>query len=296
MSWRGIARELDVPKSTVHDYLSVAMVGSESNSRTKTPKILLLDVETAPVFGAVWSLWKQNVGLNQIKTDWFLLSYSAKWLGSPPDEILYEDLRGTVRDEDDTKLLHSLWTLLDGADILITQNGKRFDAKKINARLILNGFSPPSSYKHIDTLEIAKANFAFTSNKLEYMTDKLCTEYKKVKHSKFAGFELWKQCLADNVEAWEEMEEYNKYDVLSLEELYYKLAPWDKRHPNLNLYDDTESHTCRCGSTDIIKYGYHYTQLSKFQRYKCKSCGAETRDRVNLLTKEKRNSLHMNVI
>lgn len=96
--------------------------------------------------------------------------------------------------------------MLDEADIVITQNGRKFDQKKLNARFILNGFKPPSSYKHIDTLVIARKHFGFTSNKLKYMTDKLCTKYKKLDHSKFPGMELWRECLKGNSEAWTEME------------------------------------------------------------------------------------------
>lgn len=298
LSWRGIAKVLDKPKSTVSDYLRKLVNQRVEGSYVEpvvAPKALLIDVETAPMVGSVWSLWKQNVGLNQIVTDWFLLSYSAKWLGAPEDEVMYNDIRGHVKDEDDTSLLKELWKLLDEADIVITQNGKKFDTKKINARLVMNGFAPPSSYKQIDTLEIAKRAFAFTSNKLEYMTDKLCTQYKKLPHGKFPGFLLWKECLADNIEAWEEMELYNKYDVLSLEELYFKIRAWDSKHPNFNLYVDKGTRTCRCGSDNIVKYGYHYTQVSKFQRYRCNDCGAESRDRTNLFSKEKRATLTMNI-
>jgi hypothetical protein len=57
------------------------------------------------------------------------------------------------------------------------------------------------------------------------MTDKLCTTHKKKRHAKFPGFELWRECLAGNHEAWDEMREYNIDDVLSLEELYLVMRP-----------------------------------------------------------------------
>ena len=46
----------------------------------KLPKILLLDIETAPIKGYVWRLWKQNIYLPQLISDWFMLTWSAKWL------------------------------------------------------------------------------------------------------------------------------------------------------------------------------------------------------------------------
>ena len=97
---------------------------------------------------------------------------------------------------------------------------------------------PPSNFKQIDTLKLARKHFALTSNKLAYMTDKLCTKYKKLTHHKFEGFELWKECLDGNLKAWKEMEKYNKHDVLALEELYTKLIPWDSS-VNFTLYGDS---------------------------------------------------------
>ena len=254
------------------------------------PKILLIDIETAPIIGYVWGLWDNNLALNQVKQDWFILSFSAKWLDDSMSKIIYKDQRDAKNIEDDTSLLKEVWKLLDTCDIVISQNGKRFDIKKLNARFILNGLKPPSPFKQIDTLTIAKKHFGFTSNKLEYMSDKLCTKYKKLKHKKFPGFELWSECLKNNPEAWKEMEKYNKWDIFSLEELYKKLAPWDNSI-NFNLYHDTETHICNCGSDKLQKRGFAFTQIGKFQRFVCNACGAWSRDSKNLFTKDKRDSL-----
>ena len=261
----------------------------------KGPRVLLFDIETAPNIAHVWALWDVTVGLNQIVADWHVLSWSAKWLDDAPTNVMYDDQRGVKNIQDDKRLLQGIWNLLDEADVVITQNGKSFDQKKLNARFVINGFQPPSSYKHIDTKLIAKRHFAFTSNKLEYMTDKLCVKYKKLKHDKFPGHEMWTECLKDNIEAWKEMEKYNKYDVLALEELYHKLIPWDSTI-NFNLYTDDEDNVCKCGSTDFIRNGFYYTGVGKFQKHRCKKCGAETRSRQNLFSKEKRDSLHTHTV
>jgi hypothetical protein len=256
-----------------------------------SPKVLVFDIETAPIIAHVWGLWENNVGLNQIQADWHILSWSAKWLHDGPEKVMYMDQRGQKNIADDTKTLKGIWALLDEADIVITQNGKRFDQKKLNARFILNGFPPPSSYRHIDTQEIAKRYFAFSSNKLAYMSDLLCVKYKKqVNHGKFQGHELWTECLKDNLEAWKEMEHYNKYDVLALEELYHKLIVWDNRI-NFNVYHDSLETVCKCGSKEFSKNGFYVTNTNRFQKYKCKHCGSEHRDGVGLLSKEKKASL-----
>jgi uncharacterized protein YprB with RNaseH-like and TPR domain len=126
---------------------------------SKGPRVLLLDIETAPILGYVWSLWRNDVGLNQIHSDWFVLSWSAKWLGAPASEVMYMDQRRAKDIENDSGILKALWKLLDQADIIVTQNGKSFDVRRLNARFIIHGFQPPSTFKHIDTKLIAQKHF-----------------------------------------------------------------------------------------------------------------------------------------
>lgn len=243
-------------------------------------KILLLDIETAPMLGYIWGLWDQNVGLNQLKTDWHLLSWSAKWLDDRPSKIMHMNQKNAKNIEDDSKILKGLWKLMDEADVIIWQNGDKFDKKKINARFLLNGMPPPSSYRTIDTLKVSKKHFALTSHKLEYMSEKLAKKFKKLKHKNYPGFELWKAVLAGDKKAWDEMKLYNDYDILALEEVYRKLAPWDNS-TNFNVYGDKP--ICSCGSTSFLKRGFRYTNRAKFQRYRCNKCGKEMTDGVNLL-------------
>lgn len=260
---------------------------------TNQPRVLLIDIETAPLLGSVWSLWNNNLSLAMVERDWYILSYSAKWLDE--DEVIYSDKRESWATEDDKFLLEEIHALLSEADWVITQNGVKFDIKKINARFVMNGMKPPSSYRVIDTMLIAKECFGFTSNKLEYMTDKLCKKYKKLKHGKYAGFELWKECLHGNMDAWREMEEYNTVDVLSMEELFWILRPWSKKLPNVNHYHNEDTGYCMCGNDEWEHTGFHYTAVSKFSKFQCTSCGSEMRDRVNLFSKDKRMSLLTNL-
>ena len=227
--------------------------------------VLVLDIETQPLIAYVWNLKEQFVALNQIKEDWQIMAWSAKWLGS--DLVVYHDKRN---DKDDKRILKILWKFLDKADIVVTQNGQSFDIPKINARFILHGMKPPSPVKHLDTYRIAKKVFEFTSNKLEYLTDKLCTKYKKLSHKKFPGMSLWTECLKGNRTAWEEMKEYNVQDVLSTEELYNKLKSWT---PN-SMPSVHNNGTCVvCGTAQLQKRGYERKAKLLYQRLQCQSCG-----------------------
>lgn len=287
ISQRQISQILGVARSTVGDHLRRVRNKAIPSGPEKGPKILFIDIETSPIIAHVWRLFDQNVGLNQIDVDWSILSFCAKWKDS--DEVIYMDTRNQEDMNDDTCLLDVLWQLLNEADFVVGQNSKRFDVKKIFARFILNGLPKPSTFRQIDTMEIAKRQFSFTSNKLEYMTNHLCVTFKKLSHGKFPGHLLWAECMKGNPEAWEEMEEYNRHDVLSLEELYDILSSWDDKLPNFDVYVD-----------EILdmsvweKDGYHYTNLGKYQRYRNKKTGIQRRSRINLLQKEKRDSLLRN--
>ncbi len=244
------------------------------------PRILTIDIETAPMVVYAWGLYDQNISLNQVKKDWSIISFAAKWLDEK--KVIQYDI-GHITEKN---LLKKIWDLLNEADIVVGQNSKKFDIKKINARFILYGIKPPSTYQQIDTRQIAKKHFGFTANSLEYMSDKLCTKYKKLKHKKFPGMELWTECLKGNQKAWEAMREYNIFDVLATEELYKKLRPWDNSI-NFNVYYGDKDAQCTCGSKDFRKNGYTYSSTGKFQRYVCRLCGAELRTRQNLLKGQK---------
>jgi len=259
------------------------------------PRILTLDIETAPIVAYVWSIWEQNVGLDQIKSEWSILSYCAKWLGDP--KLIYEATggRGAKRVSDDSRLLKSLHKLLDEADIVVAQNGRQFDIKKINTRLVMAGYKPYSPIKIVDTLEMAKRVMACTSNKLAWLS-KHITKTKKSEHKEFPGFELWLQCLADNPKAWAEMKKYNQIDVLATEELYLTLRPWTPNQPNLAIYNvEHDGMACpKCKSTKLQKRGTEVSQQSKWHRLKCTSCGGWSRTKYNTLPKESRERLLAN--
>jgi hypothetical protein len=288
---RRIARQLNIGKSTVNDFFKKVDEGLpvlEGEYIPKGPRILIYDIETAPILAHVWKLWDNNVGLNQIDSDWYIMSVAAKWLGE--DEVFYWDQKDIYPMEDDTYLLSKLWSLLNEADIVIGQNVKRFDTKKVNARFVLNGFPKPSTYRQIDTMIIAKEQFGFTSNKLEYMTDKLCPEHKKSKHKEFPGHELWAECLKSNPAAWAEMKSYNIDDIHGTEALYNVLSSWDSKLPNFDCYVDE-----LLNMDEWVEDGYHYTNLAKYKRYRNINTGVQRRSRVNELSKEKRSQLLANI-
>ena len=249
----------------------------------KPPKILFVDIETAPLLARVWGLWEQNVGLNQIEKDWFIMSFAAELGGS----MHYLDQRFSKPLEDDSMLLVAIHHLLCEADIVVGHNVAKFDIRKLNARFLKHGMNPPASYRIIDTLKIAKRHFALTSNKLQYIAKFLgCSE--KLTKRKFNGQELWNECLAGNPEAWDEMEAYNKNDVVVLKEVYEKLLRWDK---SINFGVFEHETVCSCGSKSFKQSGVKVTNAGKFERLICEVCAKEHTGRTNLMHPETRKEL-----
>jgi rubredoxin len=240
-------------------------------------KILLLDIETSPNLAHVWGIWQQNVGLNQLLESSTTLCFAAKWLDK--DEVTFKSIYNTSH----KKMLKSIHNLIDEADAVIHYNGTKFDMPTLHKEFLLAGMFPPSPVKQIDLLQVAKKQFRFVSNKLDYVSQALGLG-KKTSHM---GHELWIKCMNKDPEAWALMEEYNINDVVLLERVYEKFKPWIKHHLNLSNFSD-EIVCPNCGGHHFQKRGFSYTSTSVFQRYACKSCGNWFRGNKNISTKQEK--------
>lgn len=239
-------------------------------------KILLLDIETSPNLAHVWGVWQQNIGLPQLLESSRTICYSAKWLGE--NEVVFD----SVMNNSHKKMLKGIHTLMDEADAIVHYNGTKFDVPTLNKEFLLAGMPPPSPAKNIDLLQVAKKQFRFVSNKLDYVAQQL----KLGKKTSHEGHELWVKCLAKDKEAWAKMEEYNRNDVVLLEKVYYKFLPWIKQHINYSAV--LGERVCpNCGSERLQSRGFGYTRLGKYRRYQCTSCGHWSRGNKNESTGEK---------
>ena len=212
-------------------------------------KILLLDLETAPNLVHVWGLWQQNVGLPQILTSGYTLCWAAKWHGEK--KVMFD----SIHQSSSEKMLFGLHDLLGTADAVVHYNGTKFDIPTIQKEFVLNHMAPPAPYKQIDLLQVARKEFRFPSNKLDYVVQALGVG-KKIRH---AGHELWIACMNGDDKAWKEMENYNKNDVIILEKLYDRLLPWIKTHPNYGLYNGGKVVCVNCGGHHLQRRGFAFT-------------------------------------
>jgi DNA polymerase elongation subunit (family B) len=178
-------------------------------------RILCFDIETSPMTFKAFSTGKQYLGDSNIKEDWFVISWAAKWLGE--DEIFSDIVTSTeARNRNDKRVLKGIWKLLDDADVVIGHNSYEFDLKKLNTRFIYHRMLLPRDSKSIDTLKLARDKFFFSSNRLDYLGEFLGVG-RKVEHE---GFKLWLDCEKGNKESLGRMLTYNIGDITLLEDVY----------------------------------------------------------------------------
>lgn len=239
-------------------------------------KKAILDIEISPALGFYYGK-KYETNIIEEERDWFVMSFSVKILGQKKVRTYaLADFPLYKKDPtNDFEVIKELWKTFNEMDEIIGHNFERFDARKANSRFLLHKLPPPSPYRIIDTLKIARSKFGFTSNKLDDLARYLGLRRKTgLKHS-----DLWKKCLMGNRKAWRNMKRYNAQDVLVTEDVYLKFRGWYPVHPNLNPLDDKKCPTC--GSEKLQRRGKVMWGRVAKQRLNCTNCGAWTHRRID---------------
>lgn len=241
------------------------MAASSNSLRT-----LFFDIESAPYVSYTWGKYDQNV--IAFKQDTYMLCFAYRWHGEKKTRVVsLPDFPQYKKDPtNDEALVKTLWALFDKADIIVAHNGDAFDVKYANSRFIKHGLVPPTHYRTVDTLKIARRKFKLASNKLTDIGDALKVGIK----IDTGGFSLWLGCMAGDSKAWTKMKRYNRQDVDLLILIYDKLKAWMPNHPNLNVIAGTDRNCSVCHGTHVHKAGQMFTNAQKQQRWKCMDCGA----------------------
>lgn len=238
-----------------------------------SPKILTLDLETAPMVVHSWGLFNQNIGINQIVTPGRVIAFGAKWLDKKPVIFKSEYHDGY------SEMVASAHQLVDEADIVIHYNGTTFDMPHLNTSFWKEGLLPPSPVLQIDLLKTARKVFRLDSRKLQFFSQAAGLE-GKLSHT---GHQMWMDILTGTTEvqakAWKLMRQYNIQDVRVTEDLYHEILPWIPGHPHLGAFEtDGQMHCPNCSSTELQKRGFKFTLTGgAYQQYQCQGCGKWSR-------------------
>jgi hypothetical protein len=227
------------------------------------PKILVLDIETAPAQAYVWGLFDQNIGLNQIIKPSRVIMCGMKWVGEGKP-VIYDER------DDSHDMWYCIYKNMVAADAIVTYNGNRFDLPKLRGELILRDYDPLPPVTSIDLLRTVK-KMGIQSNKLDFVGGWLGIG-EKIKHE---GFDLWKKWENWDPHAIKNMRRYCKNDVLLTEKLYKRLAPHITNHPYLLDTKVKVDHECpHCHQTNRFqRRGFQRTRTTRTPRYQCLECG-----------------------
>lgn len=164
-----------------------------------------------------------------------------------------------------------LWQVYNDADVVIGHNIDGFDTKKLTAAWGLDlGWTPPSPFRSVDTLKVARREFGAESNTL----DALCRRAGLVAKTDRYDHEVARAACAGNRAAQQKLKAYNVGDIAATKTFYELIRPWDKKHPHLGVIRGTEEDCCsNCGSYSIQWRGYATTQLARYPRFQCQDCG-----------------------
>ena len=237
--------------------------------------MLTLDIETSPMQVYAWGLFEENAINQKVLKRSTILCVSYKWLHEKKVHNIaqIDDPKYKPGVENDRYVMEKLRDLLNEADIVVTQNGKKFDIPIIRTRMIMNGIAPFSPFKHVDTKQLARTLFKFESSSLKYTTRALDITQK----SDPGGFGTWEGCMAGDKKAWRAMIKYNNIDVIATEELYIKMRPYMENHPSLSVISGRKECCDTCGNTQLQARGWGYNKKTKYRRYQCvgrNGCGA----------------------
>jgi hypothetical protein len=273
-SSRAIAGKLGIGKTSVNENWNKYL-----NCPQNRMKILFFDLETAPSIVAVFGRLQQNIGPESvIKEGGFILSACWKFNGDA-DVTQCTLTPEEARKGDDSRIVGELYEAFENADAVCAHNGNKFDVPVFKTRLIANNMPPPRRVKVIDTLSIAKG-LKFNSNKLESLGNYLGVGRK----IKTEGMPLWLSCMEGDEESLKTLSDYNRQDVVLLEQVYEKLKAFNQKGPNAGLFfNDGQVHCPVCGSTHLSYTGNKVTtNVSVFEEIQCNSCGHRSRTRQPL--------------
>jgi hypothetical protein len=224
------------------------------------PKLLVVDIETAPAELWGWGMYNQNFGVDQVKADPYILMIGCKWVGDPVPVMF------TRWEHGEQGMLQGAMDVINDADAIISKNGVSFDIPWIRTELAKLRMRPLRPLTHIDLQKVAKQYFRFLSNKLDYIGQYLGVG-RKVPHE---GFKLWRKVMEGDERARAKMVRYCIGDLRVTERTYHALRPFIENHPAVRAVG-AEGCT-KCHSRHTKKDGWRYTKCYRIQQHQCLDC------------------------
>lgn len=227
------------------------------------PKVLVIDIETAPNLVWTWGLFQQNIGINQIERPGRVLCFAARWHGSD-ETMFYSERKG--RDQ----MVNAAHRLMLEADAIVGWNSQRFDTRWLNKEFKQSALRRPAGHRQVDLMRSVKKYQYQPSYKLDYNARFLGIGGKVAT----GGFELWRGCMGGDRESWRLMEEYNRHDTNLTDEVLTDMRQggWVTGLPNMSLHGGD---VCPCCGSDRLQAdGLIKGTTRTYRKWVCLDCGS----------------------
>ena len=249
-------------------------------------KILTFDIERIPgrarvkhrgltVEGSFWDLggWRHTIG-RRIHPDDVLewpstICAAGRFYGEK--EVRFTSLW----DDGETGFLQTMWDWFDECSILVGHNANSFDVKKVRSDFINAGFPPPSPFKVIDTLRVARSELGHESNTLDSLCQRLGVKAKTDKYDPDVAL----AAVNGDTKAQKRIRRYNCGDIVATEQLFDRLRPYIKSAPHLGMWTGNSWACPNCGFDGIANNptGEAYANVTKYKAFQCEKCGTHIR-------------------
>ena len=229
---------------------------------------LFFDIETSPNVVLSWRTgYELTIPHDNILEERAIICICWKWEGEDQVHSLTWDKRHC-----DKKMLREFTDIINSADEAIGHNSDRYDLKWLKTRCLFHRIPMYPSYVTLDTLKVARNQFLFNSNKLDYIAKFLGFGGKM----ETEGFDLWKAIVLDRCrESLSKMVEYCKKDVILLEKVYQELRIYTPHKFNYAVASGGEKRDCpNCESSRVILSKTRTTATGIVKRQmQCRECG-----------------------
>lgn len=216
-------------------------------------KILYLDIETSPCLGFFWRPGsKVNIGHNNIVEERQIILASYAWNNEKPKTIRWKkDPKSTNKyiKYCDKNVVEAIIAEMDKADLIVTQNGDRFDVTWIRGRSVKHRIPMGHNYPSFDTLKKSRHYLNLNSNRLDYLGHFFLGEGKV----STGGFQLWVDCINGSKKAMDKMAKYCEGDINLLRRYHKHLLQYVPANNHVGASLGFAKHmTCpTCGTYDI---------------------------------------------
>ena len=232
-------------------------------------EIWTIDIERFPRVEYSWSAKKYSKFTPEylLVEEGRMVSFAAKKLGGPA--IFSSEFHHGRK-----QMLDTLWHVLNRATVVVGWNTKRFDIPHIDGELRDDGYPPYVPFKQIDLFQAIKTRFKYEYNTMKSVAKRWGLDEEKMEND---GFDLWKRCMAEDEDAWDQMRRYNIQDVKTAEAAYLANRAWlPGSIPNLALWSNGLACPA-CASDEVEEDGVTPTGVSLYTAYRCKKCGYRSR-------------------